>query len=71
MQNNREVGAGVPGGPSCASARGRAREFSFAFTAVAMMLPGEYRIGKLALGSALLLIHGTDNSEVSVRSSHV
>ena len=34
----------------------------FAFTAGAMALPaGEYRIEKLAVGSAVLLIQGTDN----------
>jgi hypothetical protein len=37
----------------------------FALTAVAMTLPGEYRTGKLALRSAVLLMQGTDNSEAT------
>ena len=44
----------------------------FAFTAGAMTLPaGEYRVQKLAVGSAVLLIQGTDNSAATLVMSDV
>ena len=44
----------------------------FAFTAGAMTLPaGEYRVQKLAVGSAVLLIQGTDNSAATLVMSNV
>ena len=44
----------------------------FAFTAGAMTLPaGEYRVQKLAVGSAVLLIRGTDNSAATLVMSNV
>ena len=44
----------------------------FAFTAGAMTLPaGEYWIGNLAMGSAVLLIRGTDNSRATLVMSNV
>ena len=44
----------------------------FAFTAGAMTLPaGEYRVQQLAVGSAVLLIRGTDNSAAALVMSNV
>jgi hypothetical protein len=44
----------------------------FAFTAGAITLPaGEYRVQKLAVGSAVLLIQGTDQSAATLVMSNV